>query len=163
MLDRLKKLLEPEVSLNAKLIGVSLFIGKAVESLTERIVGLEARQLEKGERGEKGDTGPQGERGEKGDPGLQGLPGIAGLPGKDGKDGKDGKTGKAGVSVVDSEIAADGHLVFKLSDGRMIDAGPLPENDSTSGVFVSGNAWQIAVSATAPSNPQLNDLWLDIS
>ncbi len=61
MLDRVKKLLEPEVSLNAKLIGVSIYFGKMFESITDRLVSLEARQLEKGEKGDKGDTPSEGE------------------------------------------------------------------------------------------------------
>ncbi len=160
MLDKLKKLLEPDVSANAKILGVSLFIGRVIESLIPRIESLEARQLEKGEKGDKGDPG------EKGKPGKDGLPGrdgLNGLNGADGKDGKPGKDGKNGVSVVDSEIAADNHLVLKLSNGAIIDAGELPVADGNNQVFVSGNGYQIAVSATAPSNPQLNDLWLDIS
>ena len=162
MLQKLKKLLEPDVSLNAKFIGVSLFIGKAFESITDRIVSLESRQLEKGEKGDKGDsvTGPKGDKGEKGDIGKTGP---QGLTGPQGKDGKDGKTGKAGVSVSDAEIAADGHLVLKLSSGAIIDAGPMPEAEGNGGVYVSGNSYQITVSATAPPSPQLNDLWLDIS
>ena len=44
-----------------------------------------------------------------------------------------------------------------------VDAGPLPEAGGNGQVFVSGNAWQVTVSATAPTTPALNDLWLDIS
>ena len=162
MLQRLRKLLEPEVSLNAKLVGITLFLGKAFESITERVVSLEARQLERGEKGEKGDSvvGPKGDKGEKGDIGLSGP---QGLTGPSGKDGKAGKSGKDAPFIVESEIAADNHLVFKLSDGRLIDAGPLPEADGNNVVSVSGNAWQVTVSVTAPASPQLNDLWLDIS
>jgi len=80
------------------------------------------------------------------------------------KDGRDGKAGKSGVSVVDAEVAADGNLVLKLSDGKIIDAGELPKVGGANGqVFVSGNAWQITVSSTAPPNPQLNQLWYDTS
>ena len=81
------------------------------------------------------------------------------------KNVKPGVNGKDGVSVVDAEIAVDDHLVLKLSDGKIIDAGELPKADGTqsSSVHVAGNAYQITVSATEPSNPSLNDLWLDIS
>lgn len=73
---------------------------------------------------------------------------------------KDGKTGKQGVSVVDAEIAVDDHLVLKLSNGKEIDAGELPKASSESMLAVSGNAWQIDVSASAPAHPQVNQLWL---
>lgn len=76
------------------------------------------------------------------------------------KDGKDGKKGKDGVSVVESEIALDGHLVFKLSDGRIIDAGPLPETEKQGAVHVAGNAWQIYTADTPPAHPYVNQLWL---
>jgi hypothetical protein len=79
---------------------------------------------------------------------------------------KDGKSGVQGVSVVDAEIAVDDHLVLKLSDGKIIDAGELPSVDSSRVqqiISTSLQNQQIYVSATAPSNPSLNDLWLDIS
>jgi hypothetical protein len=99
--------------------------------------------------------------------------GADGKPGKDGKSitgpkgdkgdtGAVGADGKPGVSVVDAEIAVDDHLVIKLSNGNIIDAGELPSTKSSAAVHVSGNAWQITVSSTEPSNPQLNDLWLPI-
>ncbi len=156
MIDRLQSILRPGVGTDLKLTGVALFFAKLFGEHDTRIVDLEARQLQKGDKGEKGDPGRDGVDG------RDGVAGRDGIDGKDGKDGKAGKAGKDGISVVDSEIAADNHLVFKLSDGRIIDAGPLPEADSN-GVFVSGNAWQVTVSATAPSNPALNDLWYDIS
>jgi hypothetical protein len=161
MIDKLKKLLAPDVDIAAKLVVVSTFFGKVLTSYGERLVELEARQLQKGDKGDRG------EKGEKGDPGPAGAVGPAGAIGPkgdagiNGKDGKPGKDGKQGVSVVDSEVDIDGHLVLKLSNGKVIDAGPLPEGNTAS-TFVSGNAWQIEVSSTPPSNPQLNQLWLQI-
>ena len=131
-------------------------------------------------------VGPQGEQGEKGERGEQGLTGRDGVDGRDGRDGQDGKNGRdgvagpkgdrgdpgalgkvgpQGVSVVDAEVAADDHLVLKLSDGKIIDAGELPVGRivEQAAIHVAGNAWQITVSSTAPANPQLNQLWLDIS
>lgn len=161
MREALKQLLTPNVEIATKLVAISMFIGKMFERHDERLVDLEARQLQKGDKGDKGD---RGEKGERGDQGAPGEPGAVGPAGPEGKAGKDGKQGKQGVSITSSEIALDGHLVFKLSDGRIIDAGPLPEpKTGEDRVFVSGNAWQIEVSATPPANPQLNQLWLDIS
>jgi hypothetical protein len=129
-------------------------------------------------------VGPQGEQGEKGERGEQGLTGRDGVDGRDGRDGQDGKNGRdgiagpkgdkgdpgalgkvgpQGVSVVDAEIDIDGNLVLTLSNGNIIDAGEIPVEKGQGGVFVAGNAWQITVSSTAPPNPQLNQLWLDIS
>lgn len=79
---------------------------------------------------------------------------------------KSGINGKDGVSVVDAEIAVDDHLVLKLSDGKIIDAGELPSIDAgkiQQIVSTQTARDQITVSATAPQNPQVNDLWLDIS
>ena len=162
MIDKLRLLLQPDVDAGLKLAAVATFFAKAFESTYSRLTDLEARQLERGAvgpRGAKGDKGVKGDRGAVGPAGES----IVGPAGPSGPSGADGPPGKDGISVVDSEIAADGHLVFTLSDGRIIDAGELPTGEGNGQVFVSGNAWQITVAATAPSNPALNDLWLDIS
>jgi hypothetical protein len=158
--DKLISLLKPQASTDVKLSVVSLFLAKMMEVYDSRISSLEARQLERGEKGDKGDAGKDGLPGPQG---IQGIPGKDGLDGKDGKPGSKGTNGKDGVSVVDAEIAADDHLVLKLSNGKEIDVGELPKPEANGMVAVSGNAWQITVSATAPAHPQLNDLWLDIS
>lgn len=163
ILDKVKNLLKPDVDPSVKLTGVGVFIGKTFDWLETRIAELEKRQLEKGDKGDTGERGPAGPKGDQGLPGKDGKS-ITGPKGDKGDTGPMGKAGKAGVSVVDAEVAADGNLVLKLSDGKLIDAGELPKAGSTTGgVFVAGNAWQIAVSSTAPSSPQVNDLWLDIS
>jgi hypothetical protein len=162
--EKLQTLLAPDVSFNAKLTVISLFFAKMFESSEERLVALEARQLEKGEKGEKGDAGPKGDKGAKGDIGPMGLKGDTGPAGKAGKDGKDGKSGKQGTSVVDADVDFDNILRLTLSDGKLLEAGKINvESAVEQRVHVAGNAWQVTVSATAPSNPQLNQLWLDIS
>lgn len=163
MKDKIAELLKPQVDSDVKLSVVSLFIGKMIAAIEGRIQALESRQLQRGEKGEKGDKGQQGQPGKQGQPGPKGDKGENGDVGPRGLTGPKGKDGKDGISVIDSEVDIDGHLVLKLSNGSIIDAGLLPE--STSGahdrVHVSGNAWQIHVGTTAPSNPQLNALWLD--
>ena len=162
ILDKVKALLRPDVDPSVKLTGVGVFIGKTFDWLETRIADLEKRQLEKGDKGDKGEsiTGPVGPVGPKGADGKS----ITGPNGDKGDTGAVGKAGKSGVSVVDAEVAADGNLVLKLSDGKIIDAGELPKVGGANGqVFVSGNAWQITVSSTAPPNPQLNQLWYDTS
>ena len=165
MLQRVIELLRPDVSTDAKLKGVSLLIGKTLEKYDSRLKTLEIKTLIPIERGEQGRPGRDGLKGKDGQNGLDGQNGKDSKDGKDGKDGKNGSKGEKGVSVVDAEIAVDDHLVLKLSDGNIIDAGELPKADGTqsSSVHVAGNAYQITVSATEPSNPSLNDLWLDIS
>jgi hypothetical protein len=162
MIDKLKQLLAPNVEVAAKLAAVSMFLGKMIVKQDDRIVSLEARQLQKGDKGDKGDSivGPKGDKGDVGPAGKS----IVGPAGKDGKDGKQGKAGKDGVSVVSSEIAADGHLVFTLSNGKIIDAGEIEQLGSQFAVYSKQVAKdQITVSAIAPQSPQVNDLWLDIS
>lgn len=163
MRDKILALLKPSADTDLKLSVVTLFIGKTIESLFPRIESLEARQLQKGDKGDRGEKGDKGEKGDRGEAGIQGMQGLQGIPGKDGKDGKEGKKGKDGLSIVDAEISMDDHLVFKRSDGKILDAGELPKVGGNGSVFVSGNGYQITVSSTAPTNPVLNQLWLDIS
>jgi hypothetical protein len=107
--------------------------------------------------------GKDGAKGDIGKSGQDGKDGKDGIDGKDGKQGKDGKIGKDGVSVVDTWIAADNHLVVKLSNGKEIDAGAI-DGVGKSGMQINTQLAnpQIIVSAVAPSNPSLNDLWLQI-
>ena len=73
------------------------------------------------------------------------------------------KDGKDGVSVVNSYIAADGSLVLVLSNGTEIDAGDIGKSASGYQINTQLANEQIIVSTTAPTNPQLNQLWYDIS
>ena len=158
MIEKIKKLLEPDVALSTKLLGISVFLGRTLETHDERIVGLEERQLQKGDKGDQGVAGKDGK------PGQDGKDGKNGTDGKNGADGKAGKNGKDGVSVISSEIAADGHLVFTLSNGKIIDAGDIDLIGSRQMMISTQLAnQQITVSPTAPQSPQLNQLWLDIS
>jgi hypothetical protein len=176
-----------DVKPSMKIEGIARVFSAAIDGIYKRLEKVELlSQIEsriasaRGENGEKGEKGEQGERGNDGEPGrdgkdgkdgkngkdgVNGKDGRDGANGKDGKDGKQGKTGNDGVGVIDAEIAVDDHLVLKLSNGDIIDAGELPKRESGGfgGVHVAGNAYQITVAATAPANPQLNDLWFDIS
>lgn len=163
ILERIKSLLAPKVSTDAKLAGISLFLGKTLDNFDQRVKTAESQQLLHGKDGLDGKDGKDGRNGKDGRDGADGKDGNSGAKGSKGDTGPVGKTGARGVSVVDAEIAADDHLVLKLSDGGIIDAGELPVNKGGSDVFVAGNAWQITVSSTAPDNPQINQLWYDIS
>ena len=159
MLDKVKALLKPNVSPEAKIAGISLFIGKVLEGFNSRIISLEERQLQKGDKGDKGDKGLNGKDGRDGKDGKDGLNGT----GKDGKNGKDGKDGKDGVSVTETYIDFDGHLTVKLSNGKEIDAGKIISSDSNQGYVLNKQVarQQIIVSTTEPLNPQVNDLWFN--
>lgn len=78
-----------------------------------------------GPKGDQGDVGAQGPKGDKGERGPKGEKGPSGVKGPKGDKGAEGKQGQDGASVVNAEIAADGHLVFELSNGDEIDAGDL--------------------------------------
>ena len=67
-----------------------------------------------GPEGAKGDIGPQGAAGPEGRQGPEGQRGPEGPAGADGAAGEDGKDG---VGVESVSMAADGDLVFTLSDG----------------------------------------------
>ena len=70
--------------------------------------------------GPEGPVGPQGPQGERGADGIQGERGPAGERGSDGlqgPQGADGEQGEDGVGVTSVSQAADGDLVFHLSDG----------------------------------------------
>ena len=159
MLDKLKQLLTPDVDVAAKLVAISAFLGKTLNTHDQRLVDLEARQLQKGDKGDRGEKGEKGDPGVAGKEGQTGAIGPKGDTGPAGKDGKQGKDGKAGISVVSAEIALDNHLVFTLSDGKIVDAGELPSAEEAVRTFVSGNAWQIHTGDTPPANPYENQFW----
>ena len=150
------------VSVKAQVEAVKMVVAKEIAPLVSRLDTIEIKTLIPVERGERGRDGKDGRNGKDG---LNGRDGIDGI-GIQGKDGATGKAGKHGVSVIDAEIAADDHLVLKLSDGEIIDAGELPGVDSKRIQHIISTQLpnnQVYVSATAPSNPSVNDLWYDIS
>lgn len=150
------------VSVKAQVEAVKMVVAKEIAPLVSRLDTIEIKTLIPIERGERGRDGKDGRNGKDG---LNGRDGIDGI-GIQGKDGATGKAGKHGVSVIDAEIAADDHLVLKLSDGEIIDAGELPGVDSSKIQHIISSQLpnnQVYVSATAPSNPSVNDLWYDIS
>jgi len=70
-----------------------------------------------GPAGPTGAVGPQGPNGKDGREGPQGPKGEQGPQGPAGADGFDGKDGIDGVGVESVSQAADGDLVFTLTDG----------------------------------------------
>ena len=160
MLQKLIDVVRPNVSPDAKLTGMAMFLGKLLKAYDDRLIKVEHKALQKGDKGDSGKDGKDGKNGKDGKDGV----GLDGKDGKAGKDGKDGKIGKDGVSVVDSEIAADGHLVLNLSNGKIIDAGNIVQGNGNGEMYSITHATpQIVVSLTAPPNPQPNDLWYDLT
>ena len=161
--ETLKKLISPPVDPSVKLTGVGMFLGKLLDRFDSRVTDLEARQLQKGDKGDRGEQGPAGKDGRDGKDGKDST--TPGPQGPKGDTGKVGPAGPKGVSVVDAEVAVDGNLVLKLSDGNIIDAGEIVQQVAKNSYFHSKQLanFQIVVSSTAPSNPSVNDLWYDTS
>lgn len=104
------------------------------------IQGVQGAQGEKGQKGDQGAQGIQGEKGEQGNPGAQGLQGEKGDSGEQGAQGEKGDKGDqgepgpqgekgdkgdSGASIVKAYIDEDGDLILVLSDGTIINAGPI--------------------------------------
>lgn len=70
-----------------------------------------------GPAGDAGPTGPTGPAGPEGPRGLDGKDGVLGSDGRDGKDGVDGEDGEDGRGIREISQAADGDLVFEMTDG----------------------------------------------
>ena len=62
---------------------------------------------------------------------------IGTVPVQPGQDGSDGSNGLNGISVVDLNIDGDGNLQVTLSDGSVVDAGPLPGQVEVNGTKVA--------------------------
>lgn len=126
----------------------------------------------KGDKGDKGDTGPKGDRGDKGPKGDKGDVGNTGIQGRDGKDGQPGKdgspdtpeqianklntlTGKVETKVIKNfdNIIINLKKSIREAKGRKVGGG---------GLSATGTR-RITVSTSPPSNPNSNDLWVDIS
>ena len=80
-----------------------------------------------GDQGPSGPQGPSGKDGRDGKPGPAGSQGPQGPQGPQGADGAAGADGQDGVGVESAYIAADGSLVFTLTDGSEVDVGALTE------------------------------------
>jgi len=153
--------------------------------------GEKGEKGDTGEQGEQGPQGETGERGEKGHKGDQGKPGVtpdtttialeaagiaqerltpfiptieqieADLP-------KLGERIRDGLEVLQGDERLDASAVkglpeFQKETTKQISGGlTRAKTDSLYTKFHEG-ASNITVSATAPSNPELYDLWVDIS
>ena len=108
----------------------------ALLALVKKMDGFTGPQGPAGAPGQQGPAGPQGPQGPSGTDGRdgkpgpqgpQGVPGPQGPQGPSGADGANGADGQDGVGVESAYIAADGSLVFTLTDGSEVDVGALTE------------------------------------
>lgn len=106
----------------------------ALLALVKKMDGFTGPQGPAGAPGQQGPAGPQGPQGPSGTDGRdgkagpqgpQGVPGPQGPQGSRGADGAAGADGQDGVGVESAYIAADGSLVFTLTDGSEVDVGAL--------------------------------------
>ena len=125
-----------------------------------------------------GKDGKDGRNGKDGKDGARGLRGLSGKDGKDGRNGKDGKDGKDGSPDTPYEIR---DKLSSLKGNERLDAKAIKnlakEMGSVTFTGMGGGTSQtvtehiadtlihvpIYIQDTAPSNPSLNDLWIDTS
>jgi collagen type III alpha len=103
--------------------------------------GLDGKDGSAGLDGKDGTAGRDGVDGKDGAHGLDGKDGSAGLDGKDGAPGQDGVDGKEGmigekgdrgrdgVGLAGALIGRDGQLLVTLSNGDILDLGPVSGKD----------------------------------
>lgn len=120
----------------------------------------------KGDQGVEGPMGPQGPKGEQGDKGERGADGSVGPAGPAGEDGTDGVDG---VGVESVSMAADGDLIFTLTDGTEeiveFPTGLLSGSEGTSGgtsINLQKNTEpkDVFVGPTAPAPSTDQYLWI---
>lgn len=88
-----------------------------MQDLQQQVKEVQKLQGPKGLTGDKGETGEQGPKGNEGHRGLPGAVGPTGPVGPRGNDGHDGEEGEQGVGIESVTQAADGDLIFHLTDG----------------------------------------------
>ncbi len=147
--------------------------------------GDKGEKGDKGERGEKGDKGEPGKDGKDGRDGKDGKDGTPGPAGTNGRDGEDVSPATVGyledliktveAKVVDQEgmERLKGELLneMKIDVEKNIDIMGMPDfrklsmgiQEDVATKIQGVNTHKLTVSSTEPTNPQLNDLWVDIS
>jgi hypothetical protein len=88
-----------------------------LRNLQQQVSEVQKLEGPQGLKGDKGDTGEQGPQGRDGPRGLPGADGPRGYTGEKGDTGEDGAEGERGVGVESVSQAADGDLIFHLTDG----------------------------------------------
>ena len=110
---------------------------KLLKDLQDQVGSVSKQIGPQGPVGPAGPTGAQGPQGQEGKPGPMGERGPEGPAGPAGKDGEDGVDG---VSVESVSQAADGDLIFHLSDGTEsvveLPLGLLTDSQGDTAVYV---------------------------
>lgn len=98
---------------------VKTYVGQVMQAFEARLAAIETRDW----TGAKGDKGPPGIDGKDGEPGRDGKDGI------DGRDGEKGDRGRNGADIAGATIGRDGQLLITLSNGDLLDLGPVTGRD----------------------------------
>lgn len=140
----------------------------ALLALVKKMDGFTGPKGPAGAPGQQGPAGPQGPSGPQGPAGKDGRDGKAGPAGPAGPQGPQGPSGADGAAGADGQdgrgvesayIAADGSLVFTLTDGSEVDVGALTEllGASQGNTYVLGQS-QGSGGAEAPTLDDFLDL-----
>ena len=155
-MKRLVALLKPDVSPEAKITGVSLFVGKWLDHLDRRLTAIE--------------TTPPVNKTIMVETKSSKLDSVGALDAVDRRlarlevqqqENVVKQSPVAVETVVGADVELDGHLIIRMSSGRIIDAGKI-DSPSNRVIATSSNRDQIIISATQPTSPQINDLWVQI-
>ena len=154
--------------------GKDYYTPEEIKEIKKEVTPIKGKDYFDGKDG-KSIVGPRGPIGPRGPRGLKGEPGENG---KDGRNGKDGKDGKDGSPDTPYEIR---DKLSSLKGNERLDAKAIKnlarEIGSVTFTGMGGGTSQtvtehiadtlihvpIYIQDTAPSNPSLNDLWIDTS
>ena len=154
--------------------GKDYYTPEEIKEIKKEVTPIKGKDYFDGKDG-KSIVGPRGPIGPRGPRGLKGEPGEKG---KDGRNGKDGKDGKDGSPDTPYEIR---DKLSSLKGNERLDAKAIKnlakEMGSVTFTGMGGGTSQtvtehiadtlihvpIYIQDTAPSNPSLNDLWIDTS
>jgi len=149
-----------------------------VKGVVESEIKLLTKETKKGDKGDKGDfvigakgdKGEKGSKGDKGDRGVNGVNGTNGINGKDGIDGMDGSPDMPQV-IADKLNTLEEKVEIKVIRNldRILKSLQTSIRESVRTQIAKGGGLsatgtrRITVSDTTPTNPHINDLWVDIS
>jgi hypothetical protein len=126
-------------------------------------VGARGATGSTGPQGAQGVTGPTGAGGAVGATGSQGNQGVTGPTGAQGPNGPTGVTGPQGLLGPTGPTGAQGIAGPTGTSGPQGNPGVTGPAGSTgaTGATGMGVSNKVTISATAPVNPAVNDVWID--
>jgi hypothetical protein len=134
--------------------GIDYFTDEEIEEFKKDITPVKGTDYFDGEKGEKGDKGDKGDS-------IVGPRGPQGPAGKDGKPGRDGKDAKA-IDINKIQKALESK-VLKQADEKYNETASILAKKVASKSYAISDLTDVTKSATAPSDPAVGDLWIDIS